>query len=152
MNRFLWLSMLGMLLPHLRSLSGVASPLSTNTKASFYQASHTVTADDPVAAAAVANAGGHLIASYGGKHLFDLPTATSNVLAIPGIELRDDYQSIFLNSGLFGKANIDVNARANYLKKNGIKSRGMTVFCQGTTLSSLLSDKNTILVGLRADQ
>ena len=99
MNRFLWLSILGMLLPHLRSLSGVGSPLSTNIRASFYPASHTVTADDPVAAAAVANAGGRLIASYGGKHLFDLPTATSNVLAIPGIELRDDYQSIFLNSG-----------------------------------------------------
>ena len=99
MNPFLWRSILGLLFVSLQILVG-ADPLRTKRVPSTPQPlAHTVIAESSSSAAEAAGAGGHLIASYGNRHLFELPSGATSLSRTPGIEVRDDFQMIFLNSG-----------------------------------------------------
>ena len=60
-------------------------------------ARHKLQVRDPALAAAIAAAGGRLIADYGGYQLFDAPASFTN-LPPEKVEVRDDYNSILLNA------------------------------------------------------
>ncbi|MGA2748288.1 MAG: S8 family serine peptidase [Verrucomicrobiota bacterium] len=70
---------------------------SQSPKAAAAGAHHKIQVHEPALAQAMAAAGARLIADYGAYQLYDAPGAATNLPA-DKIELRDDYNSIFLNA------------------------------------------------------
>lgn len=70
---------------------------------------HKIQVDDPALAATIAASGGRLIADYGGYKLYDAPLPAGE-LAAGKAELRDDYNSIFLNAARMDTSKPEIQA------------------------------------------